>query len=168
MLRIGGARSPMVARRPYLDLPRRSGAEFRHASDGWHAVMRLGGMTHRLWLRELLAKGSPMVLELPLDDDFDLRSRAAHRLWSALGKRTLGESHSTLPFQRRQRLILSLRALDGRNEGNSYRAIAVVLFGKNRIPERGWKTHDLRNRTIRLVQTGLSLMRGGYRASLRR
>ena len=29
--------------------------------------------------------------------------------------------------------------------------------------ERAWKTHDLRNRTIRLVQSGLALMRGGYR-----
>jgi hypothetical protein len=25
-----------------------------------------------------------------------------------------------------------------------------------------WKTHDLRDRTIRLVRTGLHLMRGGY------
>jgi hypothetical protein len=158
----------MASRRHNLDLTKSSSAELRHASDGWHAVMQLGGVRHRLWLRELPAKVSPIVLELPLDDDFDLRSRAAHRLWSALGKRTLGETHSTLPFQRRQRLILSLRALDGRNEGNSYRAIAEVLFGKNRIPERGWKTLDLRNRTIRLVQTGLSLMRGGYRTLLRR
>jgi len=42
-----------------------------------------------------------------------------------------------------------------------------VLFGKKRIPERAWKTHDLRNRTIRLVQSGVALMRGGYRELLR-
>ena len=41
------------------------------------------------------------------------------------------------------------------------------LFGAKDIPERAWKTHDLRNRTIRLVQTGLALMRGGYRELLR-
>ena len=52
-------------------------------------------------------------------------------------------------------------------EGNSYRAIAEGLFGAKRIPERAWKTHDLRNRTIRLVQSGFALMRGGYRALLR-
>ncbi|MCG2633173.1 DUF2285 domain-containing protein [Bradyrhizobium sp. WYCCWR 13023] len=34
-------------------------------------------------------------------------------------------------------------------------------------PERAWKTHDLRNRTIRLVQGGLALMRGIYRKLLR-
>jgi hypothetical protein len=51
--------------------------------------------------------------------------------------------------------------------GNNYRVIAEVLFGIERIPERAWKTHDLRNRTIRLVQSGFALMRGGYRELLR-
>jgi hypothetical protein len=51
--------------------------------------------------------------------------------------------------------------------GNTYRVIAEVLFGTKRIPERAWKTHDLRNRTIRLVQSGFALMRGGYRELLR-
>jgi hypothetical protein len=64
-------------------------------------------------------------------------------------------------------LALVLRALDACNEDRTYRAIAEGLFGKNRIPERGWKTHDLRKRTIRLVQRGLALMRGGYRELLR-
>jgi hypothetical protein len=62
---------------------------------------------------------------------------------------------------------LALRALDARAEGNTYRTIAEVLFGAKRIPERAWKTHDLRNRTIRLVQSGFALMRGGYRELLR-
>jgi hypothetical protein len=108
------------------------------------------------------------VVELPLDADFDVRSQAAHRLWSALGKRAAGPPCPALPSQRRQRLTLAIRALDGRTEGNSYRVIAEVLFGKDRIPDRAWKTHDLRNRTIRLVQSGLALMHGGYRALLRR
>ncbi|WP_371418440.1 DNA -binding domain-containing protein [Methylocapsa sp. S129] len=34
------------------------------------------------------------------------------------------------------------------------------------MPERAWKTHDLRNRTIRLVKSGLALMHGGYRELL--
>ncbi|MGA7806668.1 DUF2285 domain-containing protein [Bradyrhizobium sp.] len=128
--------------------------------------MRLGGVTHRLWLRELPAKGAPLVIELPLDADFDFL--AAHRLWAALGRRSLQGLQQPLPFRQRQRLILAIRALDGHLEGNSYRAIAAGLFGESRIPEGGWKTHDLRSRTIRLVQTGKTLMRGGYRALLRR
>jgi hypothetical protein len=64
-------------------------------------------------------------------------------------------------------LTLALRALDAHLEGNSYRAIAAVLFGKHRVSDRSWKTHDLRSRTIRLVQHGLLLARGGYQALLR-
>ena len=155
--------------RPYdADVGELSSADLRRASDGWHAVLRLAGGTHRLWLQRLPARSARIVVEIPLDTDFDLQARAAYRLWSAIGRRTLAGPHSSLPFQRRQRLTLAIRALDGHIEGNSYRTIAEGLFGASRIPERSWKTHDVRNRTIRLVQTGLSLMRGGYRALLRR
>ena len=66
-----------------------------------------------------------------------------------------------------RRLLLALRALDARIDGATYRTIAEGLFGAKYIPERAWKTHDLRNRTIRLVKTGLELMHGGYRELLR-
>lgn len=157
----------MVLRPRYVDLRKLAGADLRQAPDGWHAVLRLGGMTHRLWLRELPAKRSLLVLELPLGADFDMQCRAAHWLWSALNKRTLLRSRPTLSLQRRQRLTLAIRALDGHLEGNSYRTIAGVLFGTDRVPERNWKMHDLRTRTIRLVRVGLSLMGGGYRTLLR-
>ena len=52
-------------------------------------------------------------------------------------------------------------------DGASYRVIAEVRFGQLRIPGRVRKTHELRCLTIRLVQAGLALMRGGYRALLR-
>jgi hypothetical protein len=83
-------------------------------------------------------------------------------LWRALSGRPTGPDFRELPAQRRGRLIRSLRALDARQNGASYRTIAVGLFGAERAPTHGWKTHDLRNRTIRLVQNGQSLMRGGY------
>ena len=42
------------------------------------------------------------------------------------------------------------------------------LFDRVHIPlGRAWKTHDLRDRTIRLVRTGLKLMRGGNLKLLR-
>ena len=94
-------------------------------------------------------------------------SKAAQSLGRALSARPPCSSLPDLPLQRRQRLALVLRALDACNEDRNYRAIAEGLFGKDRIPERAWKTHDLRNRTIRLVQRGLALMRGGYRELLR-
>jgi hypothetical protein len=83
-----------------------------------------------------------------------------------------GRFHSRPPerltTQRRQRLVLTLRALDGRLAHASYRIIAQSLFGRARIPAgAAWKTHDLRDRTIRLGRNGLKLMRGGYLDLLR-
>ena len=109
----------------------------------------------------------PYAAELPLDEEFELRAHSARRLWRALKGRPAGPAFQELSLQRRQRLALALRALDAWAEDNTYRAIAEGLFGAKDIPERAWKTHDLRNRTIRLVQTGLALMRGGYRELLR-
>jgi hypothetical protein len=150
-----------------LGLAEMSVGEFRQASDGWHVLLRIHGLEHRLWLREPLLVGSSYAAELPLDVDFEIRAHAARRLWRALNGRATGPAFHELSPQRRQRLALALRALDASVEGNSYRAIAEVLFGAKRIPERAWKTHDLRNRTVRLVQSGLALMRGGYRELLR-
>jgi hypothetical protein len=64
--------------------------------------------------------------------------------------------------------VLTLRALDGRLAGETYRGIARALFGAPRVPAGpAWKTHDLRDRTIRLVRTGVDLMQGGYLDLLR-
>ena len=130
-------------------------------------MLQLRGAEHRLWLKQRPLAGAAYVVELSLDDDFDARAYAAHRLWRALNGRAPGPPFHELSAQRRQRLALALRALDARLGGGTYRMIAEVLFGSKRIPERAWKTHDLRNRTIRLVQAGYALMRGGYRELLR-
>ncbi len=70
---------------------------------------------------------------------------------------------AALPTDRRDRLLLALRALDGRLEDASYREIAGALFGADAIPENHWRHHDLRDRTVRLVRYGMSMMRGEYR-----
>jgi hypothetical protein len=150
-----------------LGLTDRSAGEFRQASDGWHVLLRVRGVEHRLWLSEPPVIGGSYAAELPFDDDFDVRTHAAGRLWRALNKRAAGPAFHELSPKRRQRLVLALRAIDAWVEGNTYRVIAEVLFGAERISERAWKTHDLRKRTIRLVQSGFALMRGGYRELLR-
>jgi hypothetical protein len=150
-----------------LSLAEMSAGEIRQASDGWYVLLRVSGLEHRLWLREPPAMNSAYAAELPFDENFEIRAHAALRLWRVLNGRPAGPAFHELSPQRRQRLALALRALDGRIEGNSYRVIAEGLFGAKRIPERAWKTHDLRNRTIRLVQTGYAMMRGGYRELLR-
>lgn len=160
-------RSATAASESVLGLNDLSAGEIRQAEDGWHILLRIRGIEHRLWLRESPVIGVSYAAELPFDDNFDARACAARRLWRGLNDRAAGPAFQELTPQRRQRLILALRALDARTEGNSYRVIAQGLFGAQRVPERAWKTHDLRNRTIRLVQRGYALMRSGYRELLR-
>nr|WP_249803761.1 DUF2285 domain-containing protein [Bradyrhizobium zhengyangense] len=149
---------------PLLDL---AAGQIRRAGDGWHTVLRIGVVDHRVWSKEPPVIGASYVAELPFDDDFDARAYAARRLWRAMNGRAPGPAFHQLSKQRRERLSAAIRALDARTAGGSYRMIAEGLFGKKRIPERAWKTHDLRNRTVRLVQGGLALVRGGYRKLLR-
>lgn len=161
-------RSPVSqAAGPMLPIAELASGSIRQASDGWHAVLRIQGAQHQLWLKEPPQLGTPYAAELPLDPDFEIRAHASHRLWRAINGRPPGPPFHQISAQRRERLALALRALDGYMDGASYRVIAEVLFGRKRIPERAWKTHELRSRTIRLVQAGLALMRGGYRALLR-
>jgi hypothetical protein len=112
--------------------------------------------------------GTPAAVVVPLDADFATRADAAARLWRLATGRPRRLSRDRLTRQRRRRLALTLRALDGRLAGATYREIARLLFGATRVPAgAAWKTHDLRDRTIRLVRTGLDLMQGGYLNLLR-
>ena len=146
-----------------LSLTHLNAADIRQTTDGWYIVLRVGNVEHRLHLPQRPVAGESYAAKLSFDQDFGIRVHAASRLWRMLHGQPPGPAYHELSPQRRKRLVLALRALDGRTEGCNYRAIATVLFGAKAIPERAWKTHDLRNRTIRLVQTGLALMRGGYR-----
>lgn len=150
-----------------LDLTTISRDCVRPASDGWYVVLQLGGATHRLRLKAEPVKPVSIGVNLPMDDDFETRDRAAQRLWRALTNQPLGPALEWITPQQRVRLLMALRALDGHLDGASYRAIAEVLFGPARVPTKGWKTHELRSQTIRLVKFGLRMMRGGYRGLLR-
>ncbi|WP_348637480.1 DUF2285 domain-containing protein [Bradyrhizobium sp. ISRA430] len=130
-------------------------------------MLRIGAVDHRVWFKEPPVLDASYTAELPFDGDFGARAYAARRLWRAMNGRVPGTGFHTLSKQRRERLSAAIRALDAHSAGGSYRIIAEALFGKKRIPDRAWKTHDLRNRTIRLVQGGIELMRGGYRKLLR-
>lgn len=137
------------------------------AADGWHAVLRIGSVEHRVWSKQPLTAGTYYAAELPLDRDFEARAHAATRLWRAMNGRAPGPAFHRLSKQRRERLCAALRAVAAYFAGATYRSIAEALFGERRIPDRAWKTHDLRSRTIRLVQSGLAFVRGGYRKLLR-
>ncbi len=110
--------------------------------------------------------GQMVCAVLPMDRLFDARVGAARRLWQALDGHAPAVNPARFPTAHRQRLVHALRALDARLDHATYREIAAALFGAKRLPDRGWKTHDLRDRTIRLARLGHDLMQGGYRQLL--
>ena len=140
----------------------------RRAADGEHWIINDGYGR----LPALLIGGTnpdlPAAVVIPFDTDFATRTDAALRLWRLLAGRRHRRPPDRLTPQRRRRLGLALRALDARLAGEPYRVIAAGLFGDARLPAGpGWKTHDLRDRTIRLVRAGMELMQGGYLDLLR-
>jgi hypothetical protein len=119
-----------------------------------------------VWIARGAAPDSPLGALIPFDDALPQRLAAVLRLWHALQGRA--QPDVGLTALQRHRLVLALRAHDGHHDGQSYRDIAVGLFGADRVPRgAAWKTHDLRARTMRLVADAIALRDGGYRALLR-
>jgi hypothetical protein len=140
----------------------------RPASDGDYLLINAAGERLSVVLTEGTSAATPAAVVIPLDAEFTARADAAVRLWRLATGRALHPPPDPLTPQRRERLILALRALDGRQASESYRAIAQGLFGSNRVPnDSSWKTHDIRDRTRRLVHYGLRLMKGEYLDLLR-
>jgi hypothetical protein len=135
------------------------------AEEGPERLIERRGNLFRLHIVEVLEGQTPCAV-LPLDRLFAIRASAALRLWRGLTGRLPGHDPAALPATRCDRLVLALRALDGRLDQASYRDIAEAIFSPGRVPERGWKTHDLRDRTIRLARLGDAMMQGGYRRLL--
>ena len=148
---------------PRLELDARSLQSLLAIEDDDQVVELRGA---RLRLHRENKVGAPVAVLLPLDQLFDIRAAAALRLWRALTGRTPGPDLGALTPERCTRLILALRALDGRLERATYPAIAAALFDTAPISKRDWISHELRDQTGRIVRLGFSLMRGGYRRLL--
>jgi hypothetical protein len=140
----------------------------RAAIEGEYWLLNHGGDPLAAVLIDAARADTPAAVIIPLDGDFVTRAEAAARVWRLASGRPRRRSFDHLTQIQRRRLTLALRALDGHLAGATYREIARVLFGTTRIPSGpSWKTHDLRDRTIRLVRMGLRLMQGRYLDLLR-
>jgi hypothetical protein len=117
-------------------------------------------------LHAAVAAREPLAVILPLDQLFNARVVAALRFWRHMAGKPLGADPAAVSRPYARKLVLALRALDGRRERATYRDIALALFGEPRVCARPWKTHDLRGRTIRLLQLGRLMTYGGYRRLL--
>jgi hypothetical protein len=134
------------------------------AADDDDQILEFRGARVRLHRRS--TDGEPIAVLLPLDRLFDIRAAAALRLWRGVTGRTPGPDLGMLTLERRNRLILALRALDGRLERATYPEIAAILFDTEPISKRDWISHELRDQTGRIIRLGFAMMRGGYRRLL--
>jgi hypothetical protein len=140
----------------------------RRAADGQYWLVEDGAARLPVVLIDGADAAAPAAVVLPLDGSIGRRAEAALRLWRAMTGQARGRPPADLTAQQRSRLGLALRGLDGRLAGCSYRTIAEFLFGPAQVPSGpAWKTHDLRDRTIRVCRRGVDLMRGGYLNLLR-
>jgi hypothetical protein len=138
-------------------------AERRTAEDGLFLRLALGP---QLILPAGADLTAPMAAILPLDEHFAVRSAAAIRLYATLKS---GAPPSTrLSAERRRRFKRMLRALDGREDGASYRDIAEQVLGARIADSATWRRSSARDVAIRLCRIGARLVRGGYLALLRR
>lgn len=111
---------------------------------------------------------APLMAIVPLDASIPTRIEALARLWRALTGQQTHPSASELPASRRERLAMSLRAVDARHAGATRREIAETIFGPEQVPEGvAFDDHHLRSRTARLIRDGLALVAGGYRKLLK-
>ena len=109
---------------------------------------------------------SPLAALVLLDDDTLDRLDAVTRFWLTLQKRKVTQDHRMTP-QRRQRLRQTLRVVDARGEGMTYRAIGETLFPRHRIDPASWVGNPIRETIIRLARDGAELVHGGHWKLLR-
>lgn len=151
---------------PVITIAHLHGLDLRRAADGWHGIWHVDGVAHQFWLPEAVPDTATVyVARLPFDAFIELRAHAARCLWRAVMRRRPGPIFGALPDQLRQWHILSLRALDAKMRGESYRTIAEVLLGFRGAKE-DFEIDPRKNKARRLVAHGIKMMRGGYRLLL--
>lgn len=149
-----------------MTLAHLSGLDLRQAADGWHGIWQVDGVAHQFWLPKAVPVAAAFyAASLPMDAFMEIRAHAVRRLWRSLSGRAPGPDFRTMPSQLRRFHILSLRALDARLRGESYRVIAEILLGFRGTKE-DWEADPRKNQARRLVAQGIKMMRGGYRLLL--
>ena len=86
-----------------LDLTELNESQFRRGPDGWHAVLYLRGVEHRIWLKEAPIIAAAYTVEFPFDRDFEFRVGAGMRLWRGLNGRPQGAPAHAISAHRRRR-----------------------------------------------------------------
>jgi hypothetical protein len=139
----------------------------REDEDGTHMLVEVDGRSIRLVRFGGVLPDIPLAALVPLDADGFDRIEGIDSLLRALLGRAVPRDHRLTPLQKRRQRYM-LQATDGRMNGATYRDIAGVIFGVDRVASEHWKTSALRDATTALVRDGLAMIAGGYRTLLRR
>ncbi|WP_354343492.1 DUF2285 domain-containing protein [Phyllobacterium ifriqiyense] len=138
----------------------------RADEDGTHFLFKSGDQAIRIVQLADVPPETPLAALVPLDPDGFDRTEAIDRLLRALLGRVVPDDRRLTPQQKRRQRHM-LQATDGRINGATYRDIAGVIFGVDRVADEPWKTCALRDATTALVKDGLAMINGGYRTLLR-
>lgn len=138
----------------------------RADEQGVHFLLNTGSQTVRLVRLPGVPTGTPLAALVPLDANGPDRIEALERLLRALRGRTVPDDRRLTPQQKRRHRYM-LQATDGHRSGASYREIAAVIFGRDRITSEPWKTSTVRASVIGLVKDGQAMIAGGYLHLLR-
>jgi hypothetical protein len=137
--------------------------------DGRHMLWRETHDERRVWILPDASPTAPVSAVIQFDKHLPQRLEAVLRLWQHLTGTAAKPTISPLTRQQRHRMILMLRALDGRQQHATYRDLAAILLDPDvRLLGRGdWLTSSRRAQIVRLVKDGIRRMDGGYRDLLR-
>jgi hypothetical protein len=137
--------------------------------DGRHLLWREQHDERRIWILPEAGATVPVAALIPFDRHVPLRLESVLRLWERLTTSAVPPIVSPLTRQQRRRMILMLRALDGRHEHATYRDLAAILIDPDvrNQSRRDWLTSPRRAQIIRIVKDGIRRVHGGYRELLR-
>ena len=142
-----------------------------------HHCLQSGGIRHLILpnaagdIRVTLSSkmDGPLGLHLPLDRDLHIRLAATERLRRHILGLACGPPPLLLTHLQQQRLLIMLRAWDGRASGASARELAAVLIDA-RVASYGaalWSDSRQRRQIGRWLSDARKLIEGGYLGLLR-
>jgi hypothetical protein len=137
--------------------------------DGRHILWRGTHDERRVWILPDASPVASVAAVIPFDKHLPQRLEGVLHLWQHFTGAATKPAVSPLSRQQRHRMILMLRALDGREQHATYRDLAATLLDPDvRLQSRSeWLTSSRRAQIIRLVKDGIRRMNGGYRDLLR-
>jgi hypothetical protein len=136
--------------------------------DGRQVLWREAYDERRIWILPDATPTASVAAVIPFDKHLPHRLASTLRLWQHLTGAASAPIASSLTRQQRRRMILMLRALDGRQHHATYRDLAATLLDADVRAQsrRDWLTSSHRSQIIRLVKDAVARMRGGYRELL--